>query len=110
MEKIDGCNLKIEGLVSMSKLNTSGAQNNPSNDTATFTVPEFKIGTGHTMCFPVNHKVPEVMKQKASLGLRHVPNLHVAEPETIELVVDPRMVTDDAPFPRVLVGSMLSGM
>jgi hypothetical protein len=109
IEKIDGFNLNIVGLVSMSKLNAPGAQNDPSNEIPTFTGPEFNIGTGHMMCFPVNHRVPEVVKQRASLGLRQVPNLHIAEPLTTTPVVDPRMVTNDAPFPRTLVGSILSG-
>jgi hypothetical protein len=94
----------------MSKVNTAGTQNKPSKDTATSTEPEFKIGTEHTMSFPVNDSNPFVVRQRGSFGSEQVPNLHIADPETTELVVDPRMVTKEAPFPSALVGSILSGM
>jgi hypothetical protein len=96
--------------MSISTLNTTGAQTKPSKETAIFTGPEFKIGTGHVICFPVNDKTPVVVKQSGSSDFRQDPNLHIAEPETTALIADPRMVTNDAPFPRTLVGSMVSGM
>ncbi len=97
-------------MASINKLNTVGDQNKPSKETATFTVPEFKIGTEHVICFPVNDNTPVVVKQSGSLDFRHEPNLHIAEPETTALIVDPWMLTNDAPLPRTLVGSMLSGV
>jgi len=103
--------LKIVGGVSISKLDNTGAQNEPSKEIATFTKPEFKIGTGHIICFPVEDVIPLVLEQSfASYAFGHKPNLHNEAPETNELEVDPLMVTNDAPFPRTLVGSMLSGM
>jgi len=103
--------LKIVGGASISKLDRTGAQNKPSKEIATFTKPEFKIGTGHIICFPVDDVIPLVVEQNlASFAFRHEPNLHNEAPDTNQLEDDPLMVTNDAPFPRTLVGSMLSGM
>jgi hypothetical protein len=93
----------------MSKLDNTGTQNDPSKEIATFTKPEFKIGTGHMICFPVDDMIPLVMEQ-SFVSVGHTPNLHNDAPETNDIAVDPLMVTNDAPFPSTLVGSMLSAV
>jgi hypothetical protein len=103
--------LKIAGGESISKLDRTGAQHKPSKKIATFTKPEFKIGTGHIICIPDDDVIPLVVEQNlASFAFRHKQNLHNEAPDTNQLEDDPLMVTNAAPLPRTLVGSMLSGM